>query len=133
MRSIVTILFVLTVSFLHAQELASGKYACCRNSFVLSVKSTNYTLVRNSFGVDDRNTSSTTIKGKIVKTDAGYTLKPTSIKTTKLAYSKKYKKKILMKFPNPKEYSKSVNIIWENGNFYWLNGDQSKQQLYLQD
>ncbi len=127
--TLLTVLF-FTVT-LHAQELTKGTYSCCRNTFVLTVNGSNYKLSRHTLGIDDRNTTTTTIKGKIIKTDKGYVLKPTSYLTTKTLYSKKYKKKIPMKFDTPKSFKNEITIVWEEGNFYWKYGE-NKQQLYPQ-
>ncbi len=90
------LLFSLLIFSISAfsQTTLNGKYACCRNTFVLTVKPNNqYTLVRNSLDVDDSNKGSTTINGKIVKSDEGYTLIPSTFKTIQKIYSKKKKKK----------------------------------------
>ena len=63
------LLFSLLIFSISAfsQTTLNGKYACCRNTFVLTVKPNNqYTLVRNSLDVDDSKKGSTTINGKSV-------------------------------------------------------------------
>lgn len=127
--TLLTVLLFAVTS--QAQELTKGTYSCCRNTFVLTINGSSYKLIRTTLGMDDRNTSTTTVKGKITKTDDGYMLNPTSYLTTKTLYSKKYKKKIPMKFDTPKSFRNEIKLIWEEGNFYWKEGE-NKQQLYPQ-
>lgn len=126
------LLFSLLIFSISAfsQTTLNGKYACCRNTFVLTAKPNNqYTLVRNSLDVDDSNKGSTTINGKIVKSDEGYTLIPSTFKTIQKIYSKKKKKKIWMLMPTTSSLKKSVYLKVENEELFWKQ-EQDWQKLY---
>ena len=112
------LLFSLLIFSISAfsQTTLNGKYACCRNTFVLTVKPNNqYTLVRNSLDVDDSNKGSTLI--------------PSTYKTIQKIYSKKKKKKIWMLMPTTSSLKKSVYLKVENEELFWKQ-EQDWQKLY---
>ena len=79
--------------------------------------------------LDDSNKGSTTINGKIVKSDEGYTLIPSTFKTIQKIYSKKKKKKIWMLMPTTSSLKKSVYLEVENEELFWKQ-EQDWQKLY---
>lgn len=126
------LLFSLLIFSISAfsQTTLIGKYSCCRNTFVLTLKPNNqYTLVRNSLDIDDSNKGSTTINGKIEKTDEGFTLIPSSYKTIQKIYSKKKKKRIWMLMPTSLSLKKSVYLKVENEDLFWKQ-EHDWQKLY---
>ncbi|MFN8281685.1 MAG: hypothetical protein U0U67_00620 [Chitinophagales bacterium] len=113
-----------------AQNNLTGQYACCRNTFMLTLKPNNeFTLVRNILGVDDSRTGTTTVKGKIEKTNEGFKLVPSTYQTVQKLYSKKKKKKIWMLMPTSSVYKKQVFLKTENDDLFWKQ-ENDWQKLY---
>ena len=113
-----------------SQTNLTGKYACCRNTFMLTLMPNNeYTLVRNLLDVDDSNKATTTISGTFKKTDEGFTLVPSRYKTVQKLYSKKKKKKIWMLMPTASSQKKIVFLKMENDELFWKQ-ESDWQKLY---